>query len=157
MSCNVCIMANLYPRGDNRRSKENVERVLGVMCNCNVKALCWILQQNIQWAYLVSFSSDISVLYNKLNMNEKKFSRGGSSKNSVSCVDEEEITLKLRDDGRSCRSASCIAPWRCLYKMWHNGIHFKLHWFVKGWVNLFMSSCFFVIAMQSPIAPVSLK
>jgi hypothetical protein len=70
-----------------------------------------MLQQNIQWACLVSFSSDILVLHNQLNMSEKKFSRGGSSKNSVSCIDEEEITLKLRDDGRSCRSASYITPW----------------------------------------------
>jgi len=38
-------------------------------------------------------------------MSEKKFTRGGSSKNSVSCVDEEEITLKLKDDGRSCSNA----------------------------------------------------
>jgi len=56
-------------------------------------------------------------------MSEKKFTRGGSSKNSVSCVDEEEITLKLKDDGRSCRSASYSALWRYLYCMWRNGIH----------------------------------
>jgi len=43
-------------------------------------------------------------------MSEKKFTRGGSSKNSVSCVDEEEITLKLKDDGRSCSNAIDTRP-----------------------------------------------
>ena len=42
-------------------------------------------------------------------MSEKKFTKGGTSKSSDSCVDEEEITVKLKDDGRSCRSASYIA------------------------------------------------
>jgi hypothetical protein len=60
-------------------------------------------------------------------MSEKKFTKGGSSKNSVSFVDEEEITLNLKDDGRSFRSVSYTALLRDLYSKCRNGIHLKLH------------------------------